>query len=88
MTKRSIVSPPFSTRPTAKLVTCHDGELKHFLEPSVACAAQHAIQICDDEEGCAQLIEANGEVVWKFDPTHSRRSLEQLDDLALGECVS
>jgi len=88
MLKRDVSLQGNFTRRMVKLVTCHDGDLKHFLEPSVACAAQHAIQICDDEEGCAQLIEANGEVVWKFDARHPRRTLELLDELALGECVS
>jgi hypothetical protein len=88
MIKREIPSPARSTRQTVKLVTCHDGELKHFIEPSLACAAQHAISICDHEEGCAQSIEADGEIVWKFDPARPRKSLEQLDELAQGECVS
>lgn len=87
MTKRNIVPQTSSTRQTVKLITRHDGELKHFLEPSVACAAQHAIDICDNEEGCAQFIESNGEIVWKFDPAHPRKSLEQLDELAQGQCV-
>jgi hypothetical protein len=97
MTKRNTppapaprLAPNFS-QPTAastvKLVTCHDGEHKHFAEPSVACAARHAIDICDNEEGCAQLIQANGETVWKFDPARPRASLEQLDELAQGPCV-
>jgi hypothetical protein len=85
MTKRDI--PNTSTRQTVKLITSHDGELRHYLEPSVACAAQHAINICDHEEGCAQSIEANGEILWKFDPVHPRNSLAQLDELAQGECV-
>jgi hypothetical protein len=87
MTKRDIVPPPSSTRQLVKLVTRHDGELKHFVEPSIACAAQHAIDICDNEEGCAQFIEAGGETIWKFDPGHPRKSLEQLDEFAQGECV-
>ena len=70
-----------------KLVTCQDGEMKHFLEPSVACAAQHAIDVCHNEEGCAQLIEVDGQAAWKFDPDHPRQSLALLDELAQGECV-
>jgi hypothetical protein len=88
MLKRHNSGPTSSPRETVKLVTAHDGELKHYVEPSVACAAQHAINICDHEEGCAQSIEANGQVIWKFDPAHPRKSLEKLDELAVGECVS
>jgi hypothetical protein len=87
MTKRDLPPQLTSARQTVKLIVCHDGERKHFLEPSVACAAQHAIHICDQEEGCAQSIEADGELVWKFDSTHPRRCLEQLDEFAQGECV-
>lgn len=87
MTKRDIPTPATSTRNTVKLVTCQEGEHKHYLEPSVACAAQHAINICDHEEGCAQSIEADGQAIWRFDPAHSRASLEKLDELAQGECV-
>lgn len=86
MTKREVPQ-SVSNRQTVKLVTCHDGELKHFTEPSVACAAQHAIEVCDSEEGCAQSIEVDGKVAWKFDPKQPRKSLEQLDELAQGECV-
>ena len=85
MTKRN--SPPTSSRKTVKLITCKDGELLHFLEPSVACAAQHAINVCDNEEGCAQSIEASGELVWQFDPAQPGASLAKLDELASGECV-
>jgi hypothetical protein len=87
MTKRDIPTPASSTRQTIKLVTAHDGELKHYVEPSVACAAQHAINICDHEEGCAQSIEVDGRILWQFDPAQPRKSLEKLDELAQGECV-
>jgi len=87
MTKRDIPSPAVSTRKTVKLVTSHDGEHKHFLEPSIACAAQHAINICDHEEGCAQSIEQDGKIIWQFDPKQPRKSLAKLDELAQGECV-
>ena len=76
------------TRRKVKLITCHDGEHKHFTEPSLVCAAQHAIHVCDNEEGCARSIEVDGEIVWKFDPAHPRKSLAKLDELAQGECVS
>lgn len=59
----------------------------HYVEPSVACAAQHAISVCDNEEGCAQAIEEGERVVWKFDPDHPRASLAKLDELAQRECV-
>jgi hypothetical protein len=87
MTKRDIPIPAVSTRTTVKLITCQDGEHKHYVEPSIACAAQHAINICDHEEGCAQSIEADGQTIWKFDSAHPRKSLELLDELAQGECV-
>lgn len=87
MTKRDLSIPINSTLRTVKLVTAHDGEFKHYIEPSVACAARHAINICDHEEGCAQFIEANGRVIWRFDPAQARKSLEKLDELAVGECV-
>ena len=87
MTKRETSPNGGSARQTVKLITSHDGESKHFVEPSVACAAQHAINICDHEEGCAQSIEEGGRVVWKFDPANARKSLAKLDELAQGECV-
>src|SRR3954464_15649442 len=87
MTKRDISSPAISNRTTVKLITSHNGEQKHYIEPGIACAAQHAINICDHEEGCAQSIEAGGRTIWKFDSAHPRKSLEQLDELAQGECV-
>ena len=87
MTKRDIPTPAVSARTTIKLVTCQDGEYKHCLEPSIACAAQHAINICDHEEGCAQSIEADGKIIWQFNPASPRKSLEKLDELAHGECV-
>lgn len=88
MTKRDTVPTSGSTRQTVKLITCQDGELKHYVEPSVVCAAQHAINVCDNEEGCAQAIEVGGRVVWKFEPEQPRKSLAKLDELAQGECVS
>lgn len=87
MTKRNVPPPAVSFRQPATLITCRDGEELHYTEPSVACAAQHAINVCDNEEGCAQLIEADGEIIWKFDPSRPRQSLEQLDQLAQGPCV-
>jgi hypothetical protein len=87
MTKRDIPSSATSNRTTVKLITSHDGELTHYLEPSVACAAQHAINICDHEEGCAQSIEVDGKIVWRFDSNQARKSLAKLDELAQGECV-
>jgi hypothetical protein len=87
MTKRDVPPEVKSNRTLVKLVTCHEGEHKHFVEPSLACAAQHAIHLCDNEEGCAQVIEVNGEVAWKFDPARPRESLARLDELAQGECV-
>jgi hypothetical protein len=88
MIKRELPSSASSTRQTVKLIAFHEGELKHFIEPSLACAAQHAISICDHEQGCVRSIETNSEIIWKFDPAHPRKSLEQLDQLAQGECVS
>jgi hypothetical protein len=88
MTKRETPANGGSGRSAAKLITCQDGELIHYVEPSVVCAAQHAINVCDNEEGCAQAIEQDGRVVWKFDPAHPRQSLAKLDELAQGECVS
>ncbi|HUS35829.1 MAG TPA: hypothetical protein VM680_10810 [Verrucomicrobiae bacterium] len=88
MTKREISPNGGSTRKPAKLITCHNGELIHYIEPSVVCAAQHAINVCDHEEGCAQMIEEGGRVVWRFDPERPRQSLAKLDELAQGECVS
>ena len=87
MKKRSVLPQISSSRNRVKLVTCHDGEELHFAEPSIACAARHAINVCDNEEGCAQFIEADGRIVWRFDPDHPRKSLEQLDELAQAECV-
>ena len=88
MTKRETSPNGGSGRQTVKLITCQDGELIHYVEPSVVCAAQHAINVCDNEEGCAQAIEDGGRVVWKFDSAHPRQSLAKLDELAQGECVS
>ena len=87
MLKCEISCSDSSASQKVKLITRHNGEEKHFAELSVACAAQHAIDICDNEEGCAQLIEVGAEVIWKFDPAFPRQSLEQLDELAQGECV-
>jgi hypothetical protein len=87
MTKRE-TSPNGGSGRQPVLITCQDGELIHYVEPSIVCAAQHAISVCDNEEGCAQAIEEGGRVVWKFDSAHPRQSLAKLDELAQGECVS
>ena len=89
MTKRDIPAPAVSNRHnnSVKLVTCQDSEHRHYVEPSITCAAQHAINICDNEAGCAQSIEQNGKIIWQFDPAHPRKSLAELDELAQGECV-
>ena len=87
MTKRDIPSPAVSARQTVKLITSHDGEHKHFVEPSITCAAQHALNICDHEEGCAQSIEQDGKIIWQLDPKQPRKSLAKLDELAQGECI-
>jgi hypothetical protein len=87
MTKRDLPPQARSFQKNVRLVTRHHGEELHFAEPSVACAARHAINICDNEEGCAQFIEVDGRVVWRFDPQSPRRSFEALDELAQRECV-
>jgi hypothetical protein len=87
MIKRNITPQASPLQKNVRLVTQHEGEEMHFAEPSVACAARHAINVCDNEEGCAQSIEVDGRIVWHFDPEHPRRSLEALDELAQGECV-
>jgi hypothetical protein len=88
MTKREIPVPAVSNRRNSvKLITNQEGEHRHYMEPSLACAAQHALNICDNEAGCAQSIEQDGKIIWQFDPARPRKSLERLDELAQGECV-
>jgi hypothetical protein len=74
-------------REKVKLLTTQDGTRMDYLEPSVVCAAQHALDILDREEGCVHAIETEGEALWRMDPENARRSLEKLEELGQGVCV-
>jgi hypothetical protein len=67
-----------------KLLTTQDGTRVDYVEPSVVCAAQHALSILENEEGSVHAIEVNGELIWS---NEGRKSAEPLEELAIGVCV-
>ena len=67
-----------------KLISVCEGLRTDYVEPSVVCAAQHALSIMDQEEGCVHAIEVNGKLLWEF---KGKKSLKKLEELAVGECV-
>jgi hypothetical protein len=69
------------------LVTNCDGTRFDYVEPSVVCAAQHALSILENEEGCLVRIEVNGEKIWEWDSEQSKKSCATLEELAEGDCV-
>jgi hypothetical protein len=69
---------------SVKLISVCEGLRTDYLEPSRVCAAQHALSILDHEEGCVQAIEVNGKLLWEF---KGKKSLQELEELAAGECV-
>jgi hypothetical protein len=86
MTKRNL--PPNAAadqRAPAKLTATIEGDLYDYIEPSVVCAAQHALEIFD-EHGRLHSIECDGQVIWQHDPANSRESLRKLEKLATGTC--
>ena len=70
-----------------KLMTTQDGTRIDYVEPSVVCAAQHALDILDREEGAVHAIETEGKAIWRLDPEKGRASLAKLEELAQGVCV-
>jgi hypothetical protein len=87
MTKRTSPSPAAAARQTVKLLSVQNGERVDYLEPSVVCAAQHALAILDLEEGSTHAIEVNGQPLWSYDRKDPRASLAKLEELAVGDCV-
>lgn len=71
----------------AKLITNCDGTRFDYLEPSVVCAAQHALAILDNEEGCLARIEAGGKKIWEWDQKRGKESCAALEELAPGVCA-
>ena len=70
-----------------KLVTTEEGLRIDYIEPSVVCAAQHALDILDGETGCVHAIETEGKAIWRMNPEKARESLAQLEELGQGVCV-
>jgi hypothetical protein len=70
-----------------KLLTTQDSTRIDYVEPSLVCAAQHALDILDHEEGCVHAIETDGRTIWEMDPDDSRASVEKLEELGQGVCV-
>ena len=70
-----------------KLLTTQDGTHMNYVEPSVVCAAQHALDILDREEGCVHAIESEGSMIWQMNPGKARESMAKLEELAEGVCV-
>jgi hypothetical protein len=70
-----------------KLLTTQEGTHIDYIEPSLVCAAQHALDILEREEGAVHAIEAEGKTLWRLDPEKARASLEKLEELAQGVCV-
>jgi len=85
MTKRDLPPPASDTRQRAKLISTCDGELFVYTEPSLVCAAQHALSMLDCEEGCVHRIEVDGKIVWRFNPARPRESVGELEDLATSD---
>ncbi len=86
MTKRNL--PPNAVagqRVPAKLTATIAGDRYDYLEPSVVCAAQHALEIFD-EHGRLHSIESDGQTIWQHDPANARASFRQLEKLAIGAC--
>ena len=68
-------------------MTTQDGTQFDYIEPSVVCAAQHALDILDREEGCVHAIELEGKAVWRLNPEKPRESFQKLEELGQGVCV-
>jgi hypothetical protein len=67
-----------------KLLTTQEGTRIDYVEPSVVCAAQHALSILENEEGSLHAIEVNGKLIWS---NEGRKSVGPLEELAVGVCV-
>ena len=70
-----------------KLLTTQEGTRIDYVEPSVVCAAQHALDILDREEGCVHAIEGEAKTIWRMDPAKPRESLTKLEVHAQGVCA-
>jgi hypothetical protein len=70
-----------------KLLTTQDGTHIDYIEPSVVCAAQHALDILEREEGCVHAIEGESKTIWRLESEKPRVSMEKLEELAQGVCV-
>lgn len=86
MTKRNF--PPAATaraRVPAKLTATIQGDRFDYIEPSIVCAAHHALEIFE-HSGSIHSIESGGKVIWRHDPADARRSFRKLEKLAVGKC--
>lgn len=86
MTKRDVPPAAAGIRQPAKLISTCDSQQFDYIEPSLTCAAQHALSILDLEEGCVHRIEVQGEVIWEFDSKRPKQSIAKLETLATGVC--
>lgn len=71
----------------ATLLTTVEGMQIDYIEPSVVCAAQHALDVLDHEEGFVHAIESQGKTIWRMNPEKARESLAMLEKLGQGVCV-